>query len=671
MKTLLAWVVAGTLGGAFCGVIEALALRDAVSSVMGAVIAVVGRLATLGATLGLIFALLDIVARRLVNNPRRARALLILVAAVTGAVLVAAGAHKRDGGTAGAFGFLAIAAASVTFTISIVVPRRRPIRWRLLAGLGCAIAAALLLFDPEGLRGTYKSLDLLLLGCGIAVASTGLRGVLHGRGLSLGLLIATLTVTGPRALQESHADLSSLVTTSARVDIVDRVLVAGGMWPARRLDAGSTGVDPAALLQPPRPRNDVRAAFAQLRKSGEPLNVLWVTIDALRSDATGLDGDTASSLTPNLDALARSGFAFPDAWSQAPQTTGSMESFLTGRYPSSLNRPKWGSFPAAEEKRTLAHVLRGAGYRTAVAGKWQLTLLGKDREHPHRLGFDEYCVFAWHEGPRYYEPFVWQNGKRRDDVADRYGPDVYTDFLIDFMAHPSEKPFFAFYSMALAHDVTDDLKGPVPFARGKDRYDSFAEMMAALDRMVGKIIDAIDKSGRRDDTLVVFVADNGSPSAIIARVEGGKLERDAVVSRMNGRDVPGGKGRLTDAGIRVPMIARWPGKLPPGSVSSGLLDATDFLPTFASIAGAELPKDVKLDGHSFAKLLHGGATSLRTWIRAERNGRACVRDRRWKLYANGRLFDLRADPEEKRPVKEGAGSAAARAARARLAAALR
>ena len=106
---------------------------------------------------------------------------------------------------------------------------------------------------------------------------------------------------------------------------------------------------------------------------------------------------------------------------------------LSGQYPFRMGNPKWGSYPESAEANTIAQVLKKAGYATAVAGKWQIGMLGEDLSQPNRLGFDEYCLFGWHEGPRYYQPLIWQNGKNREDVKEKYGPDVYCDFLIDFI----------------------------------------------------------------------------------------------------------------------------------------------------------------------------------------------------------------------------------------------
>lgn len=103
--------------------------------------------------------------------------------------------------------------------------------------------------------------------------------------------------------------------------------------------------------------------------------------------------------TPNIDRLAAEGMRFEHCYSM-PVCHPSRIAIVTGQYPFRLGNPAWGTFPRCAEDGTIAHLQRQAGYATAVAGKWQLTLLGDDREHPHRLGFDDYCLFGWHEGAR-------------------------------------------------------------------------------------------------------------------------------------------------------------------------------------------------------------------------------------------------------------------------------
>ena len=383
----------------------------------------------------------------------------------------------------------------------------------------------------------------------------------------------------------------------------------------------------------------------------EQPNILLILADDVGREVLGSYGGT-SYPTPHLDQLARTGLRFEHAYSM-PVCHPSRICLMTGRYPFRLGHPVWGTFPERWEERTLPQVLKRAGYATAIAGKWQLALLREDPEHPFRLGFDQYCLFGWHEGPRYYQPLIWENGRIRSDVRDQYGPDAYVRFLTEFMERHRAGPFFAFYSMALCHDVTDDLEAPVPFGP-RGRYDNFGEMVEAMDQRVGRLVGALDRLGLREKTLIFFTTDNGTPKQSIITAQGGKLVREPVSSRMGERTIPGGKGDLTDAGTRVPTIANWKGTLPQGKSTPALMDFSDLLPTLAELGGAQAPPGETLDGTSFAALLRGEPGPGRDWVFAEHRGKSWVRTRDWKLYRDGRFFDLTADPDETRPVPEEA-----------------
>ena len=398
-------------------------------------------------------------------------------------------------------------------------------------------------------------------------------------------------------------------------------------------------------------------------------NFLVILADDLGVEALGCYGGT-SYKTPHIDALARTGERFLHCYAM-PLCHPTRVALLTGQYPARLGTPAWGTFPENKQAETFAHVLKQAGYATAVAGKWQLTLLGKNRDHPYQLGFDEYCLFGWHEGPRYYQPLIWKNGKQRDDVHDQYGPDVYCEFLIDFMKRNRDRPFLAYYPMALCHDVTDDLKEPVPYGPGKDRYDTFGEMVEAMDVRVGRLVAAVNRLGLRESTLILFLGDNGSPGQSIITAQNGKYRRDPVVSRMGNRRISGGKGGLTDTGTRVPLIANWQGTIPGATTSNDLVDVSDFLPTLAELAGTSPPEGVVLDGRSFARQLLGSQGPHREWVYSQAGRRRWwVRNQRWKLYNDGRLFDLENDPREKQPVGPGPDTPESVAARRTLQTAL-
>ncbi len=350
-------------------------------------------------------------------------------------------------------------------------------------------------------------------------------------------------------------------------------------------------------------------------------NFLIFLADDLGRECLGCYGGT-SYPTPRLDALARGGLRFEHCFSM-PQCHPTRVALLTGRYPFRANA-RWGRLPDSEV--TFAHVLARAGYATAVSGKWQLAKLKKQPDHPARAGFQTSCCWGWHEGARYWEPLIWQDGTRRDDLRERYGPDVHTEFLIDFMARHTHQPFLAYYPMTLPHLSSVGADG-APGAK----LTSYPELVGEMDRQVGRTLDALERLGLSSNTLVLFAADNGAPRS--------------VTSDLGGRTIQGGKSSLTDAGTHVPLISSWPGSVP-ASVCPDLVDVSDFLPTLAALARADLPPGTALDGRSFAPQLVGDPGRPRAWVYSGLRGRSFLRDQRWKLTHSGDLYDLARDPDE-------------------------
>ena len=399
-----------------------------------------------------------------------------------------------------------------------------------------------------------------------------------------------------------------------------------------------------------------------------PPNIFLIMADDVGVETLGSYGGQ-SYKTPHLDALAKSGLRFKHCYAM-PVCHPTRIALLTGRYPFRLNHPKWGSFPKSEEKKNIAHVMKKAGYATAIAGKWQVVLQKRDVHHPQRLGFDDSCVFGWHEGPRYHDPLLYENGKLRQETG-KYGPDIYVKFLADFMKRNKTRPFFAYYSMALCHDVTDDLKHPVPFGP-KGHYDSYADMIAQMDKHVGQIIAAVDKLGLRENTIILFTGDNGTSKNSIHTVINGKYIRKPVYSKINGQLVRGGKGELTNAGTNVPLLVSWKGKIKPNGTTNDLVDFSDWLPTLADLAAAPIPASFTTDGQSFAGRLRGKNARPRKYAYSERGSKKWfLRTQRWKLYNNGKLFDVKNDPQEKSPIAKSGESKQAAQARSELQRALK
>ncbi len=375
----------------------------------------------------------------------------------------------------------------------------------------------------------------------------------------------------------------------------------------------------------------VSTAVASSKNESRPPNIVLIMGDDLGMECLGCYGGTSYS-TPNIDALAEEGIRFNHCYSMG-KCVPSRITILTGRYPF-RNYGEWGTIP--EEEMTFGHVLQACGYQTALAGKWQLSLLHENPAFVHRMGFHGYSCWAWHEGPRYFYPVIWQNEKLRTDVADQYGPDVYCGFLKNFIRSNKDKPFLAYYPMNLPHfaKTGGDHKEP-PGPDGE--YQTYSEMISQIDRLVGELVETLEEEGLRENTVILFTGDNGTPQQ--------------VTSKIKGRTIKGGKGTLTDAGTHVPLIVNWPGRAPKGTENNDLIDFSDFLPTLADLAGIELVTQRTIDGVSFAPQIKGEEGQPREWAYSEWNG-CWVRTHRWKLYEDQRLFDMQEDPEEESPISE-------------------
>ena len=376
-------------------------------------------------------------------------------------------------------------------------------------------------------------------------------------------------------------------------------------------------------------------------------NIVFIMADDVGLEALGCYGGTSYD-TPNLNKLAETGIRFNHCYSN-PVCAPSRVKIMTGRY-NFRNYKRWGHIPP--EEITFGHVLQSAGYATAIAGKWQMTLLKNDPCHITRMGFGKNCCFGWHEGPRYYHPLIYENGEIREEYKNDYGPDVYCRFITDFIKANRDRPFLAYYSMALAHEISNDLSPPPPTGPS-GRYKTYKELVEYMDKLVGRVVKTLEQLNLREKTLVLFTGDKRTPASFITKVENDKYISEPLRSKMNGETVIGGKGKLTDAGTNVPLIANWPGTAPAGNICKDLIDFSDFMPTFAELAGAKLPRDRAIDGKSFAPQLKGRKGNPRKWAYVRHDAKAWIRTQRWKSYTDGRFFDMRNDPKEKSPIPPG------------------
>lgn len=387
-------------------------------------------------------------------------------------------------------------------------------------------------------------------------------------------------------------------------------------------------------------------------------NIILIMADDLGYECLGANG-SQSYQTPVLDKLAATGIRFERCYSQ-PLCTPSRVQLMTGLY-NKRNYIRFGYLDP--QAKTFAHLFREAGYTTCIAGKWQLD---GGFDGPRHFGFDEYLLWQLTvRKSRYPNPVLERDGKVIEYKNGEYGPDLVSDYLCDFISRHKDRPFLAYYPMILTHwpfEPTPASKEWNPLATGDEKTHGdkkyFPEMVAYMDKIIGKIVDRLDALGIRDNTLILFTGDNGTAVG--------------VTSRIHDKDFAGGKGKTTDAGMHVPLIVNWPGRIPGGRVSQDLIDFTDFLPTIAEAAGIRLPSTLPLDGRSFVPQLFGQPGNPRDWYYSwyARNGGAngveFAADRQFKLYADGRFFDVSVDPLENQPLRNSSLPSNAKASHAAL-----
>ena len=398
-------------------------------------------------------------------------------------------------------------------------------------------------------------------------------------------------------------------------------------------------------------------------KSNRP-NILFIMVDDLGKEWISCYG-AEDIETPNIDALARTGMRFENAYSM-PQCTPSRATLLTGQYPwrtgwvNHWDVPRWGVgyFDwKIRQNLTFGRIMKTAGYATAVVGKWQINDFRIEPEAMKKHGFDDWCLWTGYEtgnppsAERYWDPYInTPNGSKT--YKGKFGPDVYTDYLIRFMTEHRDQPMMLYFPMALTHGP---LVATPDEPNVKSPLDKHKAMVRYTDRLVGRLVKALDKLKIRNRTIIIFTTDNGSSGGI--------------TGTRHGRKVRGGKAKKTENGVCEPYIVNCPRLVPQGVVTDALTDFTDLLPTFAELGGAKVPKDLTIDGVSMAPLLLGKAKdSPRKWIMALGHGPArldkegvrgkvdyterVIRDKQYKVWVSeqrkiSQLYDLVSDPFEK------------------------
>jgi arylsulfatase len=432
----------------------------------------------------------------------------------------------------------------------------------------------------------------------------------------------------------------------------------------------------------------LRADGAAAQKRDSLPNIVLIFMDDMGYGDLGSYG-ALDYETPNIDQLASEGMRFTDFYAAQAVCSASRAGLLTGCYPNRIGITgalmPWAKTGLSDKEMTMAELLKQKGYVTGMAGKWHLGHLKPFLPLQH--GFDEFLGLP-------YSNDMWPvdfDGKPITEKSDRpwklkYPPlplikgnekvkeitslqlmdsltIYYTDFAVDFIKRHQNEHFFLY----LAHSMVHVPLGVSERFRGKSNQGLFGDVMMEIDWSVGEVIKTLKELGLEDNTLVIFTSDNGPwlNFGNHAGSTGGLRE---------------GKGTSWEGGQREPMIVKWPGVVPPGTICNKLSSTIDLMPTFAEITGAELPKH-KIDGVSILSLFKGDKQAeprKEFYYYYQRNSLEAVRKDHWKLVfphsyrsyegvlpgndgypgkynhdsTGMALYDLRRDPGERYDVKE-------------------
>jgi arylsulfatase len=432
------------------------------------------------------------------------------------------------------------------------------------------------------------------------------------------------------------------------------------------------------------------ASCSQQEKETKKPNIIYILADDLGYGELGCYGQELIE-TPNIDALAKNGIRFTDHYSGAPVCAPSRCVLLTGKHTGHAyvrGNDEWrsrgkvwdykamiadstleGQRPMPADTKTVAKLLKAAGYKTGMVGKWGL---GAPNTHslPTTQGFDFFCGYnCQRQAHTYYPVHLYKNANRiylnNDTVAPNskldkdadplkpesyakfnlndYSPDVMFDEMINFVEESNEDPFFVYWATPIPHlplqapqkwvdyyvkkfGEEDPYLGNRGYFPHRYPRAAYAAMVSYLDERVGQLVAKLKELGVYDNTLIIFTSDNG-PS-----YTGGC---DSQFFKSGGpfkSDYGWGKGFVHEGGIRVPMIASWPGKIKPGTQTNHASAFWDVLPTLCDVAGVPAPEDI--DGISYLPAMTGASSQKQHdylyWEFPAYQGQQAVRMGKWK-----------------------------------------
>lgn len=404
-------------------------------------------------------------------------------------------------------------------------------------------------------------------------------------------------------------------------------------------------------------------------------NILFILLDNCGQEWLGCYG-SEEGCTPHIDQLARTGLRVEHCYTP-PICGPSRIVALTGRY---LLRSGMvlhhdaalygGGGLDPDRETTFARLLQDAGYHTVIAGKWQINNLYDEPDVLQRHGFQKSLVwpgsidrdkvspqkmkrfqqavldadeaftrqFITNIESRYWDPVLLRNG-RREVHRGRFGPDVLQEFVLDFLRQDHDRPFLLYYPMVLTHGNTFTepvVPTPLNLDPNRDHQAMYADMVRYADKLIGEVIRELERTRLRERTIVFVATDNGTEKSLIAHARG--------------RQIQGGLYQLSEAGSDVGLLVNCPALVPEGRTLP-LADFSDLLPTFCELADVTIPSSFAIDGRSFAVFALGRSSKPpRDWIFNQYGTTRVVRDQTYKLYSDGRLYNLQTDIDEQQDL---------------------
>jgi arylsulfatase A-like enzyme len=380
-------------------------------------------------------------------------------------------------------------------------------------------------------------------------------------------------------------------------------------------------------------------------------NVIVILFDDLGVQDLGYLG--ASDLkTPHIDRLAAGGTVMRNWYSNAPVCAPARSALMTGRVPL-RNGVAQNGRPLRPTEKTIATLLKGAGYDTGLCGKWHLGSTPETVPNAHGFnsfyGFLEGCVdfyshrFYWGEPRRPNFHDLWRN---REEIFEdgQYLTERIGQEAVSFITRPRRDPFFLYTAFNAVHyPMHAPARYVERFAKLDPERRMYAAMLAAADDAIGTMVQALERIGQRDRTLIFLLGDNGATTEKRAGLN------QQIATAGHNRPFRGFKFSTFDGGIHVPALVNWPGRIPAGARLEQLAMTTDILPTACQAAGVSPPADRTMDGRNLWPVLTAGAASPHEQLAWTEGPQMAIRRGEWKLVVNGITHD--GTPEGSKPLE--------------------